>query len=605
MTAGLSPALVVNATVTLEQAAVPAANFGAALKVGSTEGVIDVSERIRVYNDDDEVADDFGASTPEYDAALKHFGQSPRPALLYIGRFAQNPTAAVLHGAALTPAQQLLSNFQNIANGALLLRIGGVPIAVQGINFTQAVTMTGVAYALQSAVPNNAVTVTWNPGYGRFDILTAATGPAASIGYALPPAAAGSITYQQNPVAGAVDTFNGTTVTYVSTNPQGNQVLIGASLAATLQNLAIFLGNSRDPQIVKFNSNVVGNALELTAVAPGSAGNALTLSSTAGQASGATLAGGAGTDVSALLGLSQAAGALIPVAGVAAEAPADAAAAMVNAAGFGTQWYSLEFALGAELSLADEEAVAEFIEAQSPSRIFGGTITTTDVLVPGVSSDKASVLGSLNLSRTYKQYSSTSPHAASSLFARIATVDWDAVDTAITLMFKQEPGVAAELLTATQAASLKAKHCNVFAQFSNGAMIIKDGTMINGDYIDERVGLDWLQNAVETDLFNVLYTRTTKIKQTDADQQILLTQANATLTRGVRNGLLAEGIWTGPSFGTLKTGAVLVGGFYCWSDSYATQSQADRQARKAMPIQIAAKLAGAVHEVDALITVVR
>lgn len=42
-------------------------------------------------------------------------------------------------------------------------------------------------------------------------------------------------------------------------------------------------------------------------------------------------------------------------------------------------------------------------------------------------------------------------------------------------------------------------------------------------------------------------------------------------------------------------------GFYFYSDSFDVQSQADREARKMMPIMCAIKLAGAGHSADLLI----
>jgi len=42
-------------------------------------------------------------------------------------------------------------------------------------------------------------------------------------------------------------------------------------------------------------------------------------------------------------------------------------------------------------------------------------------------------------------------------------------------------------------------------------------------------------------------------------------------------------------------------GYYVFSPSYTEQLQADREARKSVPINVAIKLAGAIHSVDILI----
>jgi hypothetical protein len=55
----------------------------------------------------------------------------------------------------------------------------------------------------------------------------------------------------------------------------------------------------------------------------------------------------------------------------------------------------------------------------------------------------------------------------------------------------------------------------------------------------------------------------------------------------------------------LKQGDFLAKGFYVYAPSVNLQSQADRAARKSVPIQVAFKLAGAVHTVDISITIQR
>jgi len=65
----------------------------------------------------------------------------------------------------------------------------------------------------------------------------------------------------------------------------------------------------------------------------------------------------------------------------------------------------------------------------------------------------------------------------------------------------------------------------------------------------------------------------------------------------VDRGFLAPGRWTGDNILNLMYGDTLVKGYVCQSESYDTQSQADREARKAMPVYISIKEAGAVHSI--------
>ncbi|EJA5857930.1 DUF3383 family protein, partial [Salmonella enterica] len=253
----------------------------------------------------------------------------------------------------------------------------------------------------------------------------------------------------------------------------------------------------------------------------------------------------------------------------------------------------------------DITKVASFIEADAVSRVFGVTTQKTTVLDADRSDDIASKLKAAKYSRTLLQYSSTSPYAAASLFGRAFTVNFNGFNTTITLKFKQEPGVVAESLTVPQAKALKAKNCNVFVNYDNDTAIIQEGVMCNGDFFDERHGLDWLQNYVQTNQFNVLYTSQTKIPQTDPGITTLVADVEQSMSQAVDNALLAPGVWNGGDLGQLKKGDTLTKGYYVYAPPVAQQAQSDREARKSPPVQVAAKLAGAVHYSDIMIDVVR
>lgn len=90
--------------------------------------------------------------------------------------------------------------------------------------------------------------------------------------------------------------------------------------------------------------------------------------------------------------------------------------------------------------------------------------------------------------RTFWQYSSTSKYAAISAFGRGFTVNFNGFNTAITLKFKQEPGITYEVLTSPQAAAIDASNGNVFVYYANDTAILQQGVMANGDFFDERHG---------------------------------------------------------------------------------------------------------------------
>lgn len=306
-----------------------------------------------------------------------------------------------------------------------------------------------------------------------------------------------------------------------------------------------------------------------------------------------------GTDISAMLGLT-AATASPPVAGIGAETALDCVALLDDLA---TSWYGLMF-VSPEIADEDHLAVAAYVQAAGSPHIYGVSTTDSRVLGSTVTDDIASRLKAAGYSRCFCQYSEA-PHAAASFFGRAFTVDFAANNAAITMMFKQEPGVVPENLTQSQADTLRDKRCNVFVRYDNRTAILQDGVMSGPAFFDEIHGIDWLRNRIQTDVWNLLYTSPTKIPQTDAGTHMIVTTIEAACAAGVNNGLMAPGVWNSAGFGTLSQGDFLPKGYHVHAPLIATQAQADREARKSVPIQVAAKLAGAIHSADIMINVNR
>lgn len=81
--------------------------------------------------------------------------------------------------------------------------------------------------------------------------------------------------------------------------------------------------------------------------------------------------------------------------------------------------------------------------------------------------------------------------------------------------------------------------------------------------------------------------------------------ASAVCEEAINNGLVAPGQWNADGFGQLSRGDFLDRGFYIYTPPMAQQDQSIREQRIAPPLQIALKLAGAIHELDCIIDVNR
>lgn len=491
MNTGLSVNDVVNVSVLLSPPAAQVRNFGTLLILGDSD-VVDTTQRLRLYTSIGGVAGDFGVSTPEYQSAALFFAQSPKPAQVYIGRWAATPSRGGLQGGPLTVAQQVLSNFTAIANGGIAITIDGSPHNLTGLDFSGVTNLNGVASIIQASL-GGAGTVVWNAVTGNFQVRSSTTGALS-------------------------------TVAYATTGP-GQDI-------STLLRLDITSGGY--------------------------------------TSTGAT----SETSLAAVTALDQ----------------------MTSA------WYGLMLATTSIVSLSDQTAIATYIEAAANSHILGLSSIDAAVMNPAVTNDIASLTKAANYGRTFVQYSQT-PLAVASVFGRAFTVDFLGSNTTITLKFQGEPGVTAESLTETQANALNAKNANVYVNYNNNTAILQQGTMANGQFFDTVHGTDWLENDIQTAVFNLLYLVSTKIPQTDAGVNQLVTVVANRLDQAVENGLIAPGVWNGPPVGNLLTGQTLIRGYYVYAPSVATQSAAARAARQSPVIQAAIKIAGAIHSVSLIISV--
>ena len=297
------------------------------------------------------------------------------------------------------------------------------------------------------------------------------------------------------------------------------------------------------------------------------------------------------------------AGAAVAVdAGADSESPAVAAALFAD---LSASWYGLTFCAAATITDAEHLAVAAFIEGAGKARRYGVTVQSTQAINPLSDTDLGSQLKAAGYRRTSWIYSSHNPYAVCSMFARAFAVNFSGNRTTITLMYKQLPGVVYEQLTETQAQALESKNGNVYVLYDNDTAILQYGVNCDGSYFDELHGADWLADAIQVALYNVLYQSQTKIPQTDEGTAQLVNAAQRVLDQAVQNGFAAPGIWNADGFGTLQRGDRLDSGYYVYMPSVDDQDQSEREERMAPPMQIAVKLAGAIHTADVIISINR
>lgn len=484
----LSVDRVVNVTINMQPLAAARRNFGVLLICGAS-AVIAAHERIRSYTNISSVAADFGLDAPEYLAAELFFSQSPRPAILQIGRWLKEDSPAYLAGGILTAEEMAILSWQQITEGSLIASIGGEKKEITDLDFSGANNLNAVAKIISDKLENASCSFDGQ----RFTLTTEDTGGQVTIGYC--------------------------------ENPEGGTL---AQKLKLTKETALAPQDGRDKETIR-----------------------------------------------------------------------ECVAALADMG----DWYGLAIA-DDSLAVDDHLAVAQFIQASAKSRIYAATVTDTRVLDSSYEDDLASRASALKLSRCFTVFSANK-NAAVSAVGRAFTVNFNMNRSTITLKFKQLPSVEAEGLTETQAQTLAKKRCNVFAAYDNDTAILQEGVMSGDAYFDEIHGTDWLQNALQNELWNLLYQSRTKIPQTNSGVNQLINCIEAVCGEAINNGLVAPGTWNADGFGQIERGDYLPKGYYIYAEPIELQAQSEREQRKAPPIQCAIKLAGAIHFVDLAVNVNR
>lgn len=266
-----------------------------------------------------------------------------------------------------------------------------------------------------------------------------------------------------------------------------------------------------------------------------------------------------------------------------------------------TEWY-IAICLGAEY--ADHVACAAYIETATPSSVYAYTTSDADCLTGTASPpDIFTYLKSLGYSRSIGQYATTQTAVyPNNIYAIVAIMGYACgqnsglANSAFTLKFKQETGIAIEPLSSSNINVIEGNNGNLYLEYANYYTIFEQGRMANGTFFDERINLDMFTNNLQLTLMDLLY-QNPKIPQTDAGVTQLIQACNEACDEAVRIGFLGPGTWTGPNILNLKHDDPLPAGYLVQAEALSTQTQADREARKSVPLYIAIKESGAVHSV--------
>jgi hypothetical protein len=192
---------------------------------------------------------------------------------------------------------------------------------------------------------------------------------------------------------------------------------------------------------------------------------------------------------------------------------------------------------------------------------------------------------------------------AAAYASRGLSVNYDAADTQLTMHLKDltglvaDPGVIQSVLDAAGRAGV-----DVYADFGV-AKVFTSGANQFFDQVYSRLAL---KLRIQVAGFNYLAQTNTKIPQTEEGMNGLKSACRAVMALFVANGTYAPGTWnSSTTFGDPSDHRRNIAefGYFIYSIPIAQQAQAEREARIAPLIQIAAKEAGAIHSSDVTVLV--
>lgn len=374
----------------------------------------------------------------------------------------------------------------------------------------------------------------------------------------------------------------------------GSMVVTIDGTSDTLTGLDFRTVTALSDVVTKLNGQLTGAVASLDGI-----GIVIT-SSTTGATSTLTFASAhtSGTDVSSILGLSDGSGAVLTQGAADGTLAAESKEDAVNAVRAETNAYGYVFA--DQPTSLEAIALAELAQA-------GGFLVYDVFSDPdNLELDPSNVVWDIKLSSltNYRMLYSKANNRkmATSYMARAHVVNFNGENTALTMHLK-ELSIAAESYTEGEITKAENVGLDVYTTIKNTPCILTSGA---NDFMDNRYNLIGFQDALQTDLYNLLKSTGTKIPQTTRGMNLIIDQCEKTSKGFARAGVFGAGTWSSPdTFGDINVfkRAIEQNGYYWIYGALADQPQADREARKSTVIQGACKMAGAIHSASVIVNV--
>lgn len=233
---------------------------------------------------------------------------------------------------------------------------------------------------------------------------------------------------------------------------------------------------------------------------------------------------------------------------------------------------------------------------------FANCAFDVNTIVPGDMTTISYDLTQLGYRRVHSTYNPTDRYAAFPILAWFAKVNYSVDKSTITGEYKTVTNSASVDLTNTAQNALQdvqvktgfISDVDLQGQTVKNRYINSITHSANFEFIDDVFNADAFINAIKVDTFNVVANQTTKLGQTIAGQQAIISAATGTCERYIDNGYLGERNYLNPDTGledfTLGYEILTV------AEDILDLSPSERTERYSAPLRIRLFRAGAIHK---------
>ena len=596
----------------------------------SASPLIPASQLVLPFPDPESVGAYFGLESPEYEAAVVYFlgynNSYKKPRALYIASRIGSDTPAWLRGA---PWSGTLAELKAAGMGGLSLTVNGEEVTARNVSFATATSPSDVAQVLQSALnagatpgtPARAAVLTG--GDITFEGLADVTDGAFAIevngeaqqvtgldlaAVTSPLALATALTGK---IAG-VEVSAGASGIVLTTTETGAQASIGYATApedgeGTDVSALLALTAATGATSVAGADEVAGTGVAGITVTYSSLTKAWTITSpTTGEDSTITFANApeTGADFASLLGLTEQAGAVVSP-GMAAMSPAANMEALLN--------LTKNFVCFTTVAQADEAealALAQWASGKGVEYLYIYWDNDAKLLQPNNTATIAAALKEANVGATCGVWDSLA--YAAMIMGTAASIDWDRRNGTITFAFKGQDGLAANVVTGTDAINLTAQGMNFMGDYAtrnDQFIFLYPGQMFGSwKWIDTYLNAVWLNNALQVACM-AGFEQTPRVPYNSEGYALVRAWMQDPVNRALYSGIIDTGVTLSESQKaelTREAGRDISGELF--TDGYVIEvndpAPAVRQQRESPECSVYYTYGGSVHRLNIASTAV-